>query len=94
VRQHRTGRVSASRGALRPSKAYVILSTRPSTNGVELCSASEDLDEELRKSELLPITVQQAYVLARMCRDDDVAKLYETVRLDEFVAIIHLGQSC
>ena len=46
------------------------------------------MDEELRKSELLPITVQQAYVLARMCRDDDVAKFYETVQLDEFVAMI------
>jgi signal recognition particle subunit SRP72 len=55
---------------------------------LELCSASEDLDDELRKSELLPIAVQQAYVLARMSRDDDVAKFYEAVRLEECVSSI------
>jgi signal recognition particle subunit SRP72 len=59
---------------------------KANANGIELCSASEDLDEELRKSELLPITLQQAYVLARMRRDEDIAKFYQTVRLDECVA--------
>jgi signal recognition particle subunit SRP72 len=45
----------------------------------DLCSASEDLPEEVKTAEMLPITVQQIYVLTRQGRHDDAAKLYESL---------------
>jgi signal recognition particle subunit SRP72 len=49
----------------------------------DLCSASEDLPEEVKTAELLPITVQQIYVLIRQGRHDDAARLYENLDTDD-----------
>jgi signal recognition particle subunit SRP72 len=49
----------------------------------DLCSASEDLPEEVKTAEMLPITVQQIYVLIRQGRHDDAAKLYEVLDTDD-----------
>jgi signal recognition particle subunit SRP72 len=45
----------------------------------DLCAASEDLPEEDKKAEMLPITAQQIYVLTRQGRRDDAEKLYENI---------------
>jgi len=45
----------------------------------DLCAASEDLPEQEKAAEILPIVVQHAYVLERMGKGDDARKLMESV---------------
>ena len=41
----------------------------------DLCNASDDLSDEDKQIELLPITVQQVYVLTRLGRTEEADKL-------------------
>ncbi|KAK4541341.1 hypothetical protein LTR36_008099 [Oleoguttula mirabilis] len=45
----------------------------------DLCNALEDLSEEEKKAELLPITVQQIYVLSRQGRIEEAGKLARSI---------------
>ncbi len=45
----------------------------------DLCSSLEDMSEEDKQVELLPIIVQQVYVLARLGRHEDAEKLSQEV---------------
>ena len=49
----------------------------------DLCEATEDLDEEEKKTELVPIIVQQAYVFTRLGKLDEAASLYNSIDLSE-----------
>jgi signal recognition particle subunit SRP72 len=51
----------------------------------DLCNASEDLTEEEKKAETLPIFVQQAYVLSRLGRVDEAKRLLEGIDVNEYV---------
>ena len=45
----------------------------------DLCNALEDLSEEDKKTELLPITVQQVYVLAKLDKLEEAEKLAQSI---------------
>lgn len=45
----------------------------------DLCSAVEDMSEEEVQAELLPISIQQVYVLTRLGRVEEAQKLAETI---------------
>ncbi|KAF4544770.1 Signal recognition particle [Lasiodiplodia theobromae] len=49
-----------------------------------LCLASEDLSEEDKKAEIMPIIIQQIYVLHKLRKFDEAAKLGEEVSLQEY----------
>lgn len=49
----------------------------------DLCEATEDLSEEERKVELLPIIVQQAYVYTKLGKLDEAASLQNSLTLAE-----------
>ena len=49
----------------------------------DLCEASSDLTDDEKKAELLPIKVQQAYVLARMGKDADALALQRSIDVAE-----------
>lgn len=49
----------------------------------DLCEASEDLGDEEKKAELVPIIVQQAYVSTKMGKLEEAAALQNAVQLDE-----------
>ncbi|KAI0845554.1 hypothetical protein F5Y00DRAFT_246148 [Daldinia vernicosa] len=49
----------------------------------DLCEASEDLSADEKKAELLPIMVQQAYVLARLGKEPEAAALHKSIVLSE-----------
>lgn len=49
----------------------------------DLCEASSDLTDDEKKAELLPIMVQQAYVLARMGKDVDALALQRSIVVAE-----------
>lgn len=49
----------------------------------DLCEASEDLSEEERKAELVPILVQQAYVFIRLGKTEEAADLHKSIELSE-----------
>lgn len=51
----------------------------------DLCEALEDLSEEEKKAETLPIVVQQIYVLTRQGEYEDAEKLGESVAISEQV---------
>lgn len=48
----------------------------------DLCEATEDLDEEEKKVELVPIVVQQAYVYTKLGKLDEAASLQNSLNLD------------
>lgn len=48
-----------------------------------LCEASEDLADEEKRIELVPIIVQQAYVSAKLGRLDEAASLQKSISLSE-----------
>ncbi|KAK0651955.1 putative signal recognition particle protein [Cercophora newfieldiana] len=48
----------------------------------DLCEATEDLDDEEKKAELVPIIVQQAYVFTRLGKLDEATSLYKSLDLD------------
>ncbi|KAM7217865.1 hypothetical protein V8F06_006792 [Rhypophila decipiens] len=49
----------------------------------DLCEASEDLSEEERKAELVPIMVQQAYVFIKLGKTEEAANLHKSIELSE-----------
>lgn len=60
------------------SKAAVLLK-----RSRDLCEATEDLDDDEKKKELVPIIVQQAYVFARLGKLDEAASLHKALDLSE-----------
>lgn len=63
---------SLARGDL--AKASILLK-----RAADLCDAAEDLSEEDKKMEMLPIILQQAYVLALLGKKDEAASLQKGV---------------
>lgn len=49
----------------------------------QLCEASDELSDEDKHAELLPILIQQAYTLTRLGRHDDAAKLQQAIDASE-----------
>ena len=49
----------------------------------DLCNESEDLSDEEKRAELLPITVQQVYVLSRLQKVEEAAELCSEISLAE-----------
>ncbi|XXH00392.1 hypothetical protein Hte_006736 [Hypoxylon texense] len=49
----------------------------------DLCEASEDLSVEEKKTELLPIMVQHAYVLARLGKEAEAAALHKSIVISD-----------
>ncbi len=47
----------------------------------DLCEATEDLDDEEKKAELVPIIVQQAYVCTKLGKLDEAASLHKSIIL-------------
>ncbi|KAJ1329165.1 signal recognition particle subunit SRP72 [Microdochium nivale] len=60
------------------SKASVLLK-----RARDLCEASEDLTDAEKKTELLPIIIQHAYVLARLGKDAEAAALQKSIELSD-----------
>ncbi|KAL2266518.1 hypothetical protein VTJ83DRAFT_5870 [Remersonia thermophila] len=65
-----------SRGDL--AKAAVLLK-----RARDLCEATEDLSDEDKKAELVPIIVQQAYVCTKLGKLDEAAGLQKSLSLDD-----------
>jgi len=49
----------------------------------DLCAASEELTEEEKKAEILPIAAQQIFVLTRQGRHDEAAKVCESLEIKD-----------
>ncbi|KAK4241226.1 hypothetical protein C8A03DRAFT_30568 [Achaetomium macrosporum] len=49
----------------------------------DLCEATEDLNEDEKKAELVPILVQQAYVYTKLGKLDEAASLQKLISLDD-----------
>jgi len=49
----------------------------------DLCAVSEDLSEQDKAAEILPIVVQHAYVLERLGKGEDARKLMESIRFED-----------
>jgi signal recognition particle subunit SRP72 len=49
----------------------------------DLCEATEDLDDDEKKAELVPIIIQQAYVLNKLGKLDEAAALQKSLSLDD-----------
>ncbi|KAK0739189.1 hypothetical protein B0T21DRAFT_138604 [Apiosordaria backusii] len=49
----------------------------------DLCEATEDLDEEEKKTELVPILVQQAYVFTKLGKLDEALSLQNAINLSD-----------
>ncbi|KAK4104990.1 hypothetical protein N658DRAFT_465093 [Parathielavia hyrcaniae] len=49
----------------------------------DLCEATEELDEDEKKAELVPILVQQVYVLMKLGKADEAAALQKSLGLDD-----------
>jgi signal recognition particle subunit SRP72 len=49
----------------------------------DLCNAVSDFTDEERKAEILPITVQQVYVLTQMGKIDEAEQLVTTIPFAE-----------
>lgn len=54
-------------------------------NVAELCRTSEDLTPEDRAAELLPISVQQLYVLLRQGKSEEAESVLREISVDEYV---------
>lgn len=57
----------------------------------DLCEATEDLNDDEKKTELLPIIVQQAYVFTRLGKLDEAANLHKSIDLSEY-AVLYLAE--
>ena len=51
---------------------------------VDLCNVSDELSEEDKKAELLPIAVQQIYVNAKLGRQDEAHRISKEVNPTEY----------
>jgi signal recognition particle subunit SRP72 len=60
------------------AKASVLLK-----RAADLCDAAEDLSDEDKRLELLPIVLQQAYVLTLLGRTEEAAELQKSIEDDE-----------
>lgn len=60
------------------SKASVLLK-----RARDLCSASEDLSDDEKKAELLPIMVQHVYVFTRLGKEDEAAALQKSIAVED-----------
>ena len=60
----------------------------------DLCEATEDLDEDEKKAELLHIVVQQAYVYTKLGKLDEAASLHKSIDLLESVPFPIFLLSC
>ena len=49
----------------------------------DLCQASDDLSEDEKKAELLPILVQHTYVLHRLGKQDEAVALQKLIAVAE-----------
>ncbi len=49
----------------------------------DLCEATEDLDDDEKKAELVPIIVQQSYVFTKLGKLDEAAALQKSLSLDD-----------
>ncbi|KAK3308671.1 uncharacterized protein B0T15DRAFT_524980 [Chaetomium strumarium] len=49
----------------------------------DLCEATEDLNEDEKKAELVPILVQQAYVYTKLGKVDEATSLQKLISLDD-----------
>lgn len=49
----------------------------------DLCEATEDLDDDEKKTELVPIMVQQAYVFTKLGKLEEAASLHKLINLSE-----------
>ena len=54
-------------------------------NRSELCRTSEDLTPEDRDAELLPISVQQLYVLIRQGKSEEAESVLQEISVKEYV---------
>jgi len=52
----------------------------------DLCEALEDLSDEEKRAEILPIMVQQVYVLTRQGRMEEAEKMAESIAIPEWVS--------
>jgi signal recognition particle subunit SRP72 len=66
----------AARGEF--AKAVVLLK-----RAADLCEASEELSPEEKKVELLPILIQQVFVLAKLDKEEEAAELQKVIGLSE-----------
>lgn len=55
----------------------------------DLCEALDELSEEEKKSEVLPIMVQQEYILTRLGKTEDAKNLANAIPIAEYVHLIH-----
>jgi len=53
----------------------------------DLCEASEDLSNEEKAAEILPIAVQQVYALTQLGKLDEAAALQNSLQLSEYVSL-------
>jgi signal recognition particle subunit SRP72 len=60
----------------------------------DLCNALEDLSDEEKAAELLPMTVQHVYILAQMGKLEDAEKMAKTIPIPEYETSFHLWMSC
>ena len=51
---------------------------------VDLCNALDELTEEEKTTELLPISVQQLYLLSKLGKTEDADKLASDMSLQEY----------
>ena len=57
---------------------------------VDLCNALDELTEEEKTAELLPISVQQLYLLTKLGKTEEADKLASDISLQEYGGSIFL----
>ncbi|ERT02382.1 signal recognition particle subunit SRP72 [Sporothrix schenckii 1099-18] len=73
---YNAGCVAVARGDV--AKASILL-----RRAQQLCEASDELSDEDKRAELLPILIQQVYTLTRLGRHDDAAALQKAIDASE-----------
>lgn len=57
---------------------------------LDLCSSLEELSEQEKNTELLPIGVQQLYVLCRLGKVDEAEKVASGIAIQEYAYVYSL----
>ena len=57
---------------------------------VDLCNALDELTEQEKTAELLPISVQQLYLLSRLGKSEEADKLAADISLQEYGGSFYL----
>lgn len=52
--------------------------------GADLCNALDELTVQEKTAELLPITVQQLYVLSKLGKGEEAEKLASDISVEEY----------